>query len=763
MFASILNGQSQNHWIPNETLYPNTMSLIGVVEVDGEEQRGTHIEIAAFCGDELRGSRRTQNVIVEDAGIDRYIVFLTIYGNDNDVISFKMYDHEKGCELEVLSNETVSFVTNGTPGKVENPFKISFNTFFFTADGEWSDVSKWPSQKLPSADDDVIIDGNVTIDIDVEINSLVINEGKSLTIENGGSLTVNGTLTNSDVNALIIEEGGQIRQNNDDVAATFKNNIESPNGSWGEEDKTGWQFVASPIANVSVNDFIPANGDYDLYMYDGTKELQWVNFKNMGSQFYDFSTNPLNDGWTSIEANDDELNWTYQPRGRYMYSVTYDNVLWDIFAKNYFVSPKITINEGTKLKFNARCTDNEYYPETFKLLLSEGSNSNPNDFNIEVDNCVIENTSFQTYTYDLSEFAGKSVYVAFYHYVAPENLGSGQLILDDIEFVNDNNFENCKGYLVSYQSEAVSEFKGILNNEPFYTIKTNAFSSDNNLANFSLLGNPYPFDIDWENNVTVEGVYDGYAMVDSKDGSYKYYTNGHIKTGEGFMVKSIDGITNQVVVSKSLNRTANEDSYINIISSGKNGSDNLIIRFGENENTGFPKMENFNKDVALVYVNDDECSYGIYNYSNDVTEIPVYFDAKEMGSFTMSFDVKGEFENLYLIDSKTGEKINLLLENEYTFMATGDDNTERFLLMKKGNSQQTSDNTYFAYINNGDIVIYNAEGNADVRIFDALGRCVYNTSCSDVINRISTDGFTSGVYMIQKVDKSGTKVEKVIL
>ena len=751
------------YWNVNYTAYEHNMSVTATVYVENVEQQNEMLELAAFCGDELRASALP--MVSKVTG--KLIYSITIYGHeDNEDLTFKLYDHASNEVSELVSEQILKFSINGIIGDANAPYIVYFNepNPCFTGNGSWYNSSNWKNSMMPTLlNSDVIVDGDAVISNDVEINSLVINEGKSLTIENGGSLTVNGTLTNSDVNALIIEEGGQIRQNNDDVAATFKNNIESPNGSWGEEDKTGWQFVASPVANVSVNDFVPINGDYDLYMYDGTKELQWVNFKNMGSQSYDFSTNPLNDGWTSIEANGDELNWTYQPRGRYMYSVTYDNVLWDIFAKNYFVSPKITINEGTKLKFNARCTDNEYYPETFKLLLSEGSNSNPNDFNIEVDNCVIENTSFQTYTYDLSEFAGKSVYVAFYHYVAPENLGSGQLILDDIEFVNDNNFENCKGYLVSYQSEAVSEFKGILNNEPSYTIKTNAFSSDNNLANFSLLGNPYPFDIDWENNVTVEGVYDGYAMVDSKDGSYKYYTNGHIKTGEGFMVKSIDGISNQVVVSKSLNRTANEDSYVNIVSSGKNGSDNLIIRFGENENTGFPKMENFNKDVALVYVNDDECSYGIYNYSNDITEIPVYFDAKEMGSFTMSFDVKGEFENLYLIDSKTGEKINLLLENEYTFMSTGDDNTERFLLMKKGNSQQTSDNTYFAYINNGDIVIYNAEGNADVRIFDALGRCVYNTSCSDVINRISTDGFTSGVYMIQKVDKSGTKVEKVVL
>ena len=82
--------------------------------------------------------------------------------------------------------------------------------------------------------------------------------------------------------------------------------------------------------------------------------------------------------------------------------------------------------------------------------------------------------------------------------------------------------------------------------------------------------------------------------------------------------------------------------------------------------------------------------------------------------------------------------------------------------MKKGNSQQTSDNTYFAYINNGDIVIYDIEGNADIKIFDAMGRCVYQGESRDETAHIA-NGYSSGVYMIQKADENGVKVQKVII
>ena len=307
----------------------------------------------------------------------------------------------------------------------------------------------------------------------------------------------------------------------------------------------------------------------------------------------------------------------------------------------------------------------------------------------------------------------------------------------------------------------MSDFKGNLNNEASYTMKANAYSSDNNLANFSLLGNPYPFDIDWKANVAVEGVYDGYAIVDSKDGSYKYYTDGFIRTGEGFMVKSVEGSNSEVTISKAITRSLREESYVNIVSSGKNGSDNLIIRFGENENGGFQKMENFNKGVALLYVNDDKYSYGIYSYSNDVTEIPVYFEAKEMGTYTLTFDIQGEFESLYLLDKTTGVSVNMLLEKEYSFMANANDVTSRFVIATNvGTTPDSVQN--FVYVSNSELIVNDINGDAAINIYDVLGRCVYETNCTDAMNHISMEGFNAGAYIIQKIDDKGVRTQKFV-
>ena len=778
--ASALFGQADDHyWHTDYTLYSNNLSIRVMIFIDGVEQRNENIEIAAFCGDELRGNERTKHVKGSNptyGEVDSYLAALTVIGNDGDVITFKLYDHSTETEYEMFSNETITFETNAVHGNPYDPFHLTFtiphpnNTF--TGSGSWNDASNWENSILPKEKSIVTIDGDALITNEVTIYSLTINEGKSLTIQDGGILTVTESLTNTDPDALIIEEGGQIFQTNENVAATFKNEIIIPSNDWGEEDNTGWQFISSPVNNVNVNDFVPANGDYDLYMYDGTQELQWINFKQMGSSIlYDFNQRTIND-WTTIDADGDGLGWEHYYKSRpltgYFYSESYGEN-GDIYAENYLVSPKITVNHSTKLSFKAWITyvfDPEYgeLPETFKVLVSEGSNESVKDF-VELESYSITNNSAQTIIVDLNRYAGKEIYIAFYHYV--EEFGSEQLIIDDVQFLNENNFEKGKGYLVSYQDESnIAEFKGNLNyldEGESYQIDFNHYP--NILAQFNLIGNPFPFNIEWDEYVETSSVYDGFATLNAEEGGYKYNVNGTIKAGEGFMIKTLEGVNQYIRFSKNTSKSyRTKYNSINITVSNKTSSDNVIIRFNDEKASGFPKLLNFNNNIAAVYVKDENINYGILNYNNDIKEIPLYFDAKEMGTYTLTFDFEGNYDNLYLLDKMTGEKVNVLLENKYSFTATSNDNPDRFVL-RLAQSSQPEAHSHFAYINNSDIVIFDIEGEAQIRIIDALGRCVYNGECSDEIHRVDAAShvLTSGVYMIQKIDDKGINIQKIII
>lgn len=775
LIVSALFGQADDHyWHTDYTLYSNNLNMRVMVFIDEVEQRNENIEIAAFCGDELRGNERTVHVTGSNptyGEVDSYLAALTVIGNDGDVITFKLYDHSTGTEYEMFSNETITFETNAVHGNPYDPFHLTFtiphpnNTFI--GSGSWNEASNWENSKVPTEKSIVTIAGDALITDEVTIYSLTINEGKSLTIQDGGILTVTESLTNTDPDALIIEEGGQIFQTNENVAATFKNEIIIPSNDWGEEDNTGWQFISSPVNNVNVNDFVPTNGDYDLYMYDGTQELQWINFKLLGSQSYDFSTDPFNNGWTAIDADGDGLNWEYDDRDGFMTSYSYYD-REDIYADNYLVSPQIMVNESTLLSFKAYVTYDRI-PETFKVLLST-SNKNVEDFTetLGQGEYSIDNEDAETFTIDLSEFAGQNVYVAFYHYLADDaRAGSEQLIIDDVEFVNENSFEKGRGYLVSYQNEDnVAEFKGNLNyldEGESYQIDFNHYP--NILAQFNLIGNPFPFNIDWDEYVKTSSVYDGFATLNAEEGGYKYNVNGTIKAGEGFMIKTLEGVDQYIRFSKNTSKSyRTKYNSINITVSNKTSSDNVIIRFNDEKASGFPKLLNFNNNIAAVYVKDENINYGILNYNNDIKEIPLYFDAKEMGTYTLTFDFEGNYDNLYLLDKMTGEKVNVLLENKYSFTATSNDNPDRFVL-RLAQSSQPEAHSHFAYINNSDIVIFDIEGEAQIRIIDALGRCVYNGECSDEIHRVDAAShvLTSGVYMIQKIDDKGINIQKIII
>ncbi|MBO5956323.1 MAG: T9SS type A sorting domain-containing protein [Bacteroidales bacterium] len=114
-----------NHWIANPNQYPNTMTITGVVALDEIEQRSDSLEIAAFCGEECRGS-----VIASFHNtFDRYYFYLMVYGNEGDEISFRCYNHKNDSELYMISETSINFQTNVMTGDVLEPFVFSFKSY----------------------------------------------------------------------------------------------------------------------------------------------------------------------------------------------------------------------------------------------------------------------------------------------------------------------------------------------------------------------------------------------------------------------------------------------------------------------------------------------------------------------------------------------------------------------------------------------------------------------------------------------------------
>ena len=96
---------------------------------------------------------------------------------------------------------------------------------------------------------------------------------------------------------------------------------------------------------------------------------------------------------------------------------------------------------------------------------------------------------------------------------------------------------------------------------------------------------------------------------------------------------------------------------------------------------------------------------------------------------------------------------------EVAAIATSSDFPDRFVL-KTVNDEVLED---FTYINNGNLVIENIVGKANIEIFDVLGRNVMQNNCSDDEYEIATERFSAGVYIIRKTDDNGIKTQKVVI
>lgn len=114
---------ASNHWDVSVGGYDLNASIIGVIEIEGEEQRDAALSVGAFIDDRCVG--QTNALYVE--GLDRYLVFLTYFGTPNDEITFQLYDEDNNIEYG-LAETTVVFETNSNIGTLEEPMFVRFNT-----------------------------------------------------------------------------------------------------------------------------------------------------------------------------------------------------------------------------------------------------------------------------------------------------------------------------------------------------------------------------------------------------------------------------------------------------------------------------------------------------------------------------------------------------------------------------------------------------------------------------------------------------------
>ncbi len=113
-----------NHWTSvGEGQYPFSMTLYGVIAIDGIEQTNNQLELGVFCGNECRGTAMVSEFFLTH----RYLAEVNVYGDSGDQLIFKLYDHATHQELDLTPPAPITFTIDGY-GNPINPYVLNFTS-----------------------------------------------------------------------------------------------------------------------------------------------------------------------------------------------------------------------------------------------------------------------------------------------------------------------------------------------------------------------------------------------------------------------------------------------------------------------------------------------------------------------------------------------------------------------------------------------------------------------------------------------------------
>lgn len=247
--------------------------------------------------------------------------------------------------------------------------------------------------------------------------------------------------------------------------------------------------------NVVLNEIKAAVTD--LYV-SPTGWASWGNedFDNGGGTFYfDFDKGNM-DGWTTIDADGDGLNWRVTtdimgPGNGYnksMYCVISQSYCVDSLTPesaalkpdNYLITAeKYLITEDSQLSYYVCAQDQSAPAEHYAVMVSSVSNTDLESFTTVLEETlarggnVTRNDRAQGAWYkrtiDLKDFAGQEVYVAFRHF---NTVGQFYIDIDNIALVNNAKStvapRSLNGYTIKLNDEVVAN-----------NVKTNYYQFEN--------------------------------------------------------------------------------------------------------------------------------------------------------------------------------------------------------------------------------------------------------------------------------------------
>ena len=622
----------------------------------------------------------------------------TIIVKGGSYIQFKLYDYRSHSMYQNLSMEGFAYTEQATLGDYMNPYELNFYSVAQVGDLKYGSLQ----DAYNAAEDGDVI----TITNDTKGPGLVID--KDVTIDFNGktySFTEGVGSTGTESNGFQILAGNTV---------TLKN---------------GSLNVAAEAANkfyILVQNY--ADLTIDGMHLDGTYLDKWIS-QYQDSYVLSNNSGEVNISNSTIKANNDGTKSFALDACKYEgYEAPVVTLAGDVF-----VNGNVELNGGQI-----------YHTQTIYGVAKKsfkGGQSYWGTISTPIANAVIPEAAAGRH--DLYRFDEPTMMWNYYY--------DGQ---------NDyTTLELGRGYLYANTDDVTVELNGAFNvSDVQFPL---SYTENNVLAGFNMIGNPFSHNITNANMKPDVELAGGFYEISANGGFVAKTSGSAIAPMESVLVKAnAKGgtlVINPTAISK---RNTVDNGVIAVNVSNSNYNDVAYVSF--NEGVGLDKIEHRNAEIPMVFVPVNNKNYAIAMMEQDVTEIPVSFKAATMGEYTIGAEAQNcEYAMMTLVDRFTGVETNLLIE-DYTFMATSNDNAERFIIKLAMSNSNDGDNENFAFINNGMMYIYNIEGQGVVNVYDVTGRPVSEYNVAESAN-ISTSDFAAGVYIIRMSDENGVKVQKIVV
>ena len=366
---------------------------------------------------------------------------------------------------------------------------------------------------------------------------------------------------------------------------------------------------------------------------------------------------------------------------------------------------------------------------------------------------ITSGTNLADGTYDLYRFNETEQSTPWENYKA-HNSGVGA------DFTT---LENGRGYLYRNGAKKTLTFAGALNVGAVDYAVTN---SGGTLAGINLVGNPYSHNITLGGNTSL--LDKDNTALDKESQLTACYTltnaggwepgqlddDDPIKPSQGFLIE-VPEDAKTIRFSKGPKKDRANNEYIKFIVENSEYSDATYALF--DKGLGLSKIDHRNPAIPMIYIPQGKEDYAVAIMNDNTEAFGLNVKVATTGLYTLKYKTKGEFSYLHVIDRLTGEDVDMLLNGEYSFFSSTQDDYARFIVRLAYKPNYGNDNeSVFAYQSGSEIFV---SGEGELQVFDVLGRFVM----SERINGVKTVSVPAqGVYVFRLVGEN-VKTQKIVV